>query len=297
MKYISTLVCLSIVASTSFASVKIASYNIRNFDSKKVKTDKVELKKIFTNLDADLISVEEIVNTSSFKDFTKKHLPAYKLHLSKCGGAGNQKLGFLYNTSKFTLLNVVENSSISSVANLSPKAKCASLRPAVIATFKENKTDEQFVAIALHLKAGANQRSFSRRWKQYKQVSNIVRSLNSKGFENILLMGDLNTTGYSILDADYNKFNEFLLDIDMNTIATELTCTSYWSGKNRRDNIEEASILDHIIYPNSFLGYKVKKVEVHSHCKTHKCSNVSSTQLGNSYANVSDHCPISITFK
>ncbi len=96
MKYISTLVCFLVVASSSFASVKVASYNIRNFDTTKSPTDKKELKKIIKKLKADLITVEEIVNTASFRKFVKSELPEYGVSLAHCGGGGRQKIGFLY---------------------------------------------------------------------------------------------------------------------------------------------------------------------------------------------------------
>jgi endonuclease/exonuclease/phosphatase family metal-dependent hydrolase len=284
------------MASSSFAAVKVASYNIRNFDSSKGPTDKKELKKIIRSLKADLITVEEIVNTASFKKFVKSQLPEYGVSLARCGGGGRQKIGFLYNKVKFSLLNISEDNRVSDPANVVTELGCGRLRPALVGVFLENKTNEQFVVIGLHLKAGGAQRSFNKRWKQYKIVAKIVSELKVN-YKNIIIMGDFNTTGYSIMDADFDKFEDLLADTKMNTSATEISCTSYWAGYNRQDNIEEASILDHIVYPSNFLGYKAGKVEVHSHCKKSNCSNVSPSDLGSSYKNVSDHCPISITFK
>jgi endonuclease/exonuclease/phosphatase family metal-dependent hydrolase len=285
-----------VVASSAVASVKVASYNIRNFDTKKSPTDKKELKKILVKLNADFITVEEIVNTNSFKKFIKAELPEYGVTLAHCGGGGRQKIGFLYNKIKFSLLNITEDNRVSDPANVVSELGCGRLRPALVGVFLNNKTNEQFVVVGLHLKAGGNQRSFDKRWKQYKIVAKIVKELKAN-YKNIILMGDLNTTGYSVTNADYDKFEDLLTETKMQTIATEFLCTSYWAGLNRQDNIEESSILDHIIYPNNFLGYKAGKVEVHSHCKKSKCANVTSSDLGSSYKNVSDHCPISITFK
>jgi endonuclease/exonuclease/phosphatase family metal-dependent hydrolase len=296
MKFLSVLVGYLFVITSSHAAFKMASYNIRNFDSKKSPTNKIELKKIINSLNADFITVEEIVNTSSFKKFVKNSLPGYQIALSRCGGGGKQKIGFLFKKSVVKLINIYEDNRLSDPTNVMSDLGCGRLRPALVGVFSHVKTKKKFVVVGLHLKAGGNNSSFSKRWRQYEIVSDLVDELKQRNHKNIILMGDMNTTGYSVMNEDYNKFQDLLVDLDMETSGEEMLCTSYWGGTDRHDNIEEASILDHIIYPDNFLGFRGTNVKVHSHCLAQKCSNTSAASLGVSYSSVSDHCPISVNF-
>ena len=110
-------------------------------------------------------------------------------------------------------------------------------------------------------------------------------------------MGDFNTTGFIAQDADYINFKSMLSDMNLESSSKDLACTSYWSGKNRQDNLEEPSVLDHVVYPQKLLGQTFKKVNLLSHCKVSKCQRISSQELGTSYKKVSDHCPVTITYQ
>ena len=297
MKYPIALIGLLFFSLNSFASLKIASYNIRNFDSGKNKTNKIKLEKILNDLNSDIVVVEEIVNKNSFKRFISNSFPEYKVKLSSCGGRGNQKIGFMYKKDRFDLKKFYEDSRISNPSRSSQSVSCGRLRPAVIGEFYDKNNKKDFTLIGLHLKAGSSKTSFFQRWKQYDTLSEIVSELKNTNHKNILILGDLNTTGYKNMDLDYDMFQNLLSEINMSTISEKIMCTSYWSGFNRQDDIEEASTLDHIIYPSTFMGFATNKIKVHSHCKRAYCNDVSAKDLGLSYKTVSDHCPISITFK
>lgn len=291
------LVLFCLVTVSAQAKLTVASYNIRTFDSKKSPTDKVELRKILSDLDADFITVEEIVNASSFESFAKKYLPGYGLYLSKCGGGGRQKIGFLYRKNIFRLNQVHEDSRLSEPGNIVGQYGCGRLRPALIGLFTHLKTNEELVAIGIHLKAGSSASNYEKRAKQYKIVAKIVDELRLADHKNIVLMGDFNSTGFLSQDEDFLNFDHMLAEMQMNTSSRELECTAYWSGEDRTDRIEIPSILDHVIYPSNLLGKKIKKVSVFSHCAKTACKISSQTELGRSYQAVSDHCPVSITLE
>ncbi len=281
------------------ALVKFTTFNIRNFDSPKSPTDKVELKRLLIEIDSDFLVVEEILNTSSFTKFIKKEFNnKYAVHLSRCGGGGDQQIGFVFNKSKFKLEKVYEDNRLNNARITSPRTTggCGSLRPAYVGIFTEIKTKKKFVAIGVHLKAGGRRSSYNRRSLQYRLLGNIVEELKQTGYDNIVIMGDFNTTGYIKQDNDYLNFKQMLQNSRLSSSAINVDCTSYWSGENRRDNIEEPAILDHVLYPGKFLDYGVQKVELHSHCKKVSCTAVSGRTLGTTYLSVSDHCPVSITF-
>lgn len=279
------------------AKLTLASYNIRTFDAKNSTTDKVELKRILKQLRADLITVEEIVNAKSFKNFMQRNFPQYGVELSKCGGRGRQKIGFLYLKNKFKLKKVYEDNRLSDPGHIVGQYGCGRLRPALVGFFKHLKTNEDLVAIGIHLKAGGSPNNYLKRAKQYNIVARIVDELRIADYKNIVLMGDFNSTGFLSQDQDYQNFKNMLKDVDMETSSEHLQCTSYWSGENRSDKIEEPSVLDHVVYGNDIFGMKATGVELYSHCKKALCERASVSTLGRSYAKVSDHCPVSVTFE
>lgn len=298
MKRISLLIFITLCfAHSSYSAIKVASYNIRTFDFKNSYTNKTELKKIIKTLNADLITVEEIINHTSFVSFLGKNFPEYDVHLSRCGGGGKQKIGFVYRKSKFSLEKVYEDNRLSDPGKPVGQYGCGRLRPALVGIFKEKKTRREFVAIGLHLKAGGSQSNYQKRELQYDIVNRMVEELRLADYKDIILMGDLNTTGYILKDEDYKNFRSMLHRTGMTSASSQLDCTAYWAGENRSDNIEESSILDHILHGKKFLGMKAGRTQLHSFCKKSKCDNISKNDLGVQYKEVSDHCPVSVTFK
>lgn len=295
MKKLTFLVCLLVF--NSYASLKITSYNIRNFDKKGHGTDKVELLKIINNLKSDLIAVEEIYNAQSFRKFLSRNLPNYKLILSNCGGGGKQKLGFLYNPEKLVLIKSIEDAGISDPGGVISSYGCGSLRPAMLGFFKERKSNKKFVAVAVHLKAGSGSKNYAKRWRQYKYIVKMIRELRLANHKNIVVLGDFNTTGWDKRDQDYKKFNDLLKLTGTSTSSRNINCTSYWTGPIYTDDIEEPSVLDHIVYNKNFLGMQLKSASIGTHCKIASCKEVYNSTLGRSYEAVSDHCPLSANFE
>lgn len=294
VKKLSLLICLFVF--NSFA-LEVTSYNIRNFDKKGKGTDKKELTNILQSLNSDIIAVQEIYNNRSFEKYVQKSLPEYKLILSRCGGGGQQNLGFLYNPEKVDFIKEVEDARIASPDDIVPQYGCASLRPAFLGFFKDRSTNKEFVAVVVHLKAGSGSRNYAKRWKQYDYLSKMIRSLRNARQKNIIILGDFNTTGYDHRDQDYNRFMQLLSKTGSDTASEEIACTSYWGGRNQNDDIELPSTLDHIVYSKNFMGLRLKSVEVGSHCKVAGCQEVYDSVLGRSYEAVSDHCPITASFE
>jgi len=289
LKFLSLLIVFSF---STYAGLNFGSYNIRTFDRNSSSTNKVELQKIIENADFDFFGVQEIVNGDSFEKFIKTNFKQYSVVLSQCGGAGRQKLGFVYNHYKFKLLKVREDDTLSDVKKVE---RCDSLRPAMIGDFLVRSTKQKFTAIVVHLKAGSGDSNYARRNVQYGILSDMVNAYQRSGKEHIVLMGDFNTTGYIHKDVDYKNFRKFINNNDLNTSARYIRCTSYWGGADYNDNIEESSILDHIVYSDNFLNHKSLSFDVQAHCKKARCNDTYQSNLGVSYEEVSDHCPIQLT--
>ena len=130
------------------------------------------------------------------------------------------------------------------------------------------------------------------RWAQYKLLASLAQKYAAK---NLVILGDLNTTGYNIRDADYDHFQSFLSVSKLVTASQNLACTSYWEG-TLGNGLHQSSILDHIVLKND-MAKEVANVAVGAHCAKLDCRDATPAELGIDYASVSDHCPIQVTFK
>lgn len=292
----SALIFALLFASVAEAGLNITSYNIRNFGKKGSTTDLSYLAEVLNTLDSDILGIQEIVDTDKFKSFIRRRFPKYSLVFSRCGGGGKQKLGIIYKRDKFSLVNLIEDKRLSDPDSRVSTYGCGRLRPALLAFLVEKETKKELVVINAHLKAGGGSRNYERRAKQYGILARIIEELELADYKNIVALGDMNTTGYAHTDIDYLNFRKMLVNAKFRTISENLNCTSYWSGENRNDNQEESSVLDHILYRKNLLGYKFKSQKVGTHCLQARCAPLSATELGQSYSNVSDHCPITAEY-
>jgi endonuclease/exonuclease/phosphatase family metal-dependent hydrolase len=113
--------------------------------------------------------------------------------------------------------------------------------------------------------------------------------------DNLILLGDFNTTGYSPKDQDYEKFESLLSQSKLRTTSETIHCSSYWEGLSG-GSLHQPSTLDHIVVQDSQFA-QVESVKVGAHCAKLDCREATPTDLGISYQSVSDHCPIQVTFK
>ncbi|MCO4795060.1 MAG: endonuclease/exonuclease/phosphatase family protein [Bacteriovoracaceae bacterium] len=291
-----TFLALYSTAYSKLPPLRIASYNIRNFqaDSKaSLATRKKELYKVLKSTRADIIAVQEIVDHSGFKKFIRNYLPKYRVALSECGGFAGQKLGFVYNSSVYELQNFYEDSRLSVRQSSCRKG----LRPAAIAHFKKRKTRLKFAAIAVHLKAGGGQRNADTRYAQFKQITKIIRELKNDNVRHYAVMGDFNTTDYLTQNHNYDRFVEFVMQNKLIDFSEDLECTSYWWG-GIDDGLMHGSVLDHILVSESLYdSFDYSSTEIKAHCYKNSCANMTEDELGSTYKNVSDHCPVVANLK
>ncbi len=273
----------------AFAEWSAVSYNIRNFDKDYIsgQTDTALLGSEIKKLNADVYAFVEVVNKQAFSKLIKDYLPGFNSMTSNCGGGGKQNLGFAYNPKVFDFVSQVEDTSFS----MGGGRACGSLRPVFIVTLQNKTTKDVQSFIIGHLKAGGNDRAFKQRWEQYEMLKDLLAKYENK---NYVLMGDLNTTGFNINDEDGQKFHDLLLDTSSYSISENLECTSYWDGADQ-DPAMISSILDHIIVSKDRKS-QIKSFSVGTHCAKLNCKAALSEELGDTFENVSDHCPLKVTF-
>lgn len=288
-----------LLVSVSFGAqaLTIGAYNIRNFDydeRARINTNKPELATIIQSLKVDVLSVEEINDTQEWSKFVAQKFPTYGTKLTNCGGAHGQKLGFLYNAQTIEMLSFAEDMSIVEPGRTG--ACDNGSRPLAIALFQVKATKQKFFGMTAHLKSGGDPQSLNKRAKQFQIIKSIINELKSKtGVQDFYFAGDLNTTEYMNRGVDYKMLTQVVKDLGMIDLAQNLPCTAYWWG-GTDDNIETPSLLDHIIVtPGLIKG--TPRAQVHGHCQKVRCQEVPVAQLGESFAGVSDHCPITATIQ
>lgn len=284
-----SLILALFITSSAWARFSVTAYNIRNFDKDPGagQTNSALLGKTIKEFKSDVMAFIEVVNVEAFKKLIQVNLPTHTITHSECGGTGRQKLAIIFDSSKFELVKSFEDLSFSS-----QDGECGSLRPIFLVTLKEKSTAKSYTFGAVHLKAGGSERAMKQRWIQYEKLFGLVESRSK---ENLILLGDFNTTGYNIKDQDYVKFEEFLNQKKFRTTSESLGCTSYWEG-TLGNGQHQSSILDHIVLKDSQMS-EVAEVSLGSHCAELSCRPATPEELGATYASVSDHCPIKVTFK
>jgi len=272
----------------SFASWKLTSYNIRNFDNDpgQGRTNLKILAALLKEQNSDVFGFQEIVNKSAFDKLIKDVLPTFDYKTSICGGGGSQKLALAFNPKKFKFLSTNENLKFSDL----DVGECGSLRPLFTVSLQSIETQKIYQFHLVHLKAGSSAAAMATRWQQYKMLKDIM----SKSSESDIFLGDFNTTGYILNDKDFDRFQQVLSSTDFRTSAEQTQCTNFWEGpKNSKEF--QPSILDHIVVKDSVFK-SIQSVNVAAHCQKVSCRPVKSSELGASYEEVSDHCPVQVEF-
>ena len=284
-----SLIIALFITTSAWARFSVTTYNIRNFDKDPGagQTNVVLLGKTIKEFKSDVMTFIEVINLDAFKKLIQDNLPGYTITHSQCGGTGRQKLAIVFDSTKFELVNSAEDLSFSSQTG-----DCGSLRPIFLTTLKEKSSSKAYTFGAVHLKAGGAESAMRQRWQQYEKLKVLVDRLAK---QNVILMGDFNTTGYNIKDQDYVQFEDFLAQKKFRTTSESLGCTSYWEG-TLGNGQHQSSILDHIVLKDTQMA-EVAEVSLGAHCAELSCRPATPTELGATYESVSDHCPIKVTFK
>ncbi|HXH29634.1 MAG TPA: endonuclease/exonuclease/phosphatase family protein [Bacteriovoracaceae bacterium] len=286
------MMILSFLTTLSASALTVGAYNIRNFDydqRARIQTNKSELATLLLGLKADVLSVGEINNTREFETFLAAKLPQYGFGLSRCGGAHSQHLGFIYHKNTIELLAFSEDLRLSQPGG---RGTCdANSRPLAMGLFKIKSTGQRFYGMSAHLKSGSAPESIAMRIKQYAIIHSIIKDLQSNsGVKDYFLAGDLNTTEFLSRGVDYQHLTKLVASLGLVNLTQNASCSAYWWGGSD-DGVESPALLDHVIVSPGLIKRPIQ-ARVHGHCQKVNCREVPVGQLGVSYAQVSDHCPV-----
>lgn len=286
-----SLLLVFLFSSSVWAKWSVTTYNLRNFDrdGRQGRTDLVELARIIESSKSDVMAFQEIISTNNFKKLIANNLPNYAYHITTCGGAAKQQLALAFNKDVFEFVRRIEDRTFSGGEGTNG---CGPLRPVLVIDLRHKESGAIYTFGVVHLKAGGGKRDFERRWRQYSGLSHLSDRYTNK---NLILLGDFNSTGYSLRNEDYLRFEDFLDRANMRTISETLGCTSYWKGTHGGEELS-SSTLDHVLIQNKNF-HAVTGVKLGAHCARLSCRPATRLELGPSFNDVSDHCPIQVTFK
>lgn len=288
-KYLFLFLILFVFSSSAFSkTLKIGTYNIRNFGNKTENSEQknqVIIKQI-TNLNADIVALEEVVMRDVLQNLVDSRLKNYSVVMSKCGGGGIQHLAFLYKKSTVELLQVKE---LNDIKTTKPDVCYSGSRPLFMAQFKLKFSGSTFWAAAIHLKAGGRNKNIEQRHKQIDLLSNFLKY---QSFANkVILLGDFNTTEFIVKGEFYDHFMSSFDKIKYTNVSeSKISCSSYWWG-SIKDETMYPSQLDHIINSSSFKNkFGMPKITQGGHCKKFNCKPIADIDLPDTYNLGSDHC-------
>ena len=276
-------------------ALSITTYNVRNFDSDErtvQQKDKLELEALIKESNSKIFVFQEVVMAKKFSNFFKRAMKSHNLVLTDCCGRGGQKIGIAYNRDILKMETFYEEMEFSLA-----KGCVSGYRPAALAYFKKRSDNKKFVVVGLHLKAGGDERALSVRAKQYQMLKKLVEKLRENGKKNIIIAGDLNTTEYILHNESSLMFKGVVEDLNLFDSADHSLCTCYWNPNSRKD-IHTASILDHIMVTQEMVSEGSElNISVKAHCERMNCQDSTKEELGKSYKDVSDHCPVRLDLK
>lgn len=305
LSLVAALLIGTLISAEAIAKLRIGTYNIRNFDYDErshVPTNKNKLYETLKEMNFDFIAVQEINEAEIFENYIERSFKGrYGVVLSKCGGAHGQKLGFVYDKDLFSLVNFKEDLRITNPFAPNNGLCYDGSRPLAIGTFKNKKNDKVFAAMSVHLKSGGHARSIQKRFKQLELINDVIKEHKQKGIKNFVVMGDFNSTEYIFRGQGRNDFANMAKKMNLDDVTSDLSCTAYWWG-GRRDGKQHPSQLDHILISGDFgsenKSSKVKATtQSYGHCAKLACEVTRDERMGDSYDEVSDHCPLVSTIE
>ncbi len=284
----------SITPPTPTDDVRVATWNIRFFPGP--DTDERRAAEILATVDADLIAVQEIVDSAALRRLVTSasaHLAnrpgalprVYDFVLAESGGHGNQFVGFVYD------LNSIELTSVETLTSLQ---MTPDLRPSLYAYVRSLRKGLDFQVIANHTDSGVEVRDYAHRMEFLDALAAEVGRRRSVDAD-IVALGDFNTMGHLeegeiagvTAEEEIAAVDSRLTGMGMRRITSDPGCTEYYQGSG--------SLLDHIFVASAMREVPLEPLaRVGGYCAVYSCGPLDPQAMPYDYRRVSDHCPVTI---
>ena|SRR5579883_3154373 len=266
--------------------LRVGTFNVRRFGAE--DTDMTKLSKLVASLDVDVLAVQEIQSESRFRDLAARVSRGgrtYRVAISECGGRSAMRLGFLYDERRVALLSTKE------YPELAPggRGRCTDgERPGFVGVFRDGARTVHLLAI--HLTPGGEPGDFAKRRVQWERAHTIAAKLREDGASAVVVLGDANSTGYRDDANGERRFvDEKARAAGMQVESSDVACTEYYE---KEDGLYAPSLLDHAVATTDLVARN--SARVHGYCAELRCDPYRSRTPPPDFADVSDHCPVTI---
>ncbi|MCB9568756.1 MAG: endonuclease/exonuclease/phosphatase family protein [Myxococcales bacterium] len=266
------------------AQLRVVTWNLRNFPDK--KQDLELLRRRLTELDADLIAVQEIKSPEALQAL----VPGWEVAISEQGGRGHQRLGVIYDPARIEVIGAPREHREVTLGGR--------VRPALSVYVRGRGGGPDFHLVVVHLKARAT--GYELRQEQWPALAAIVEDLRKEGpgiaDSDVIVVGDFNATGPpdQAAEVELAALNQALGAVGLRRLEHRGGCSAYWDGP-RRDAWQEPSLLD-LVWVGDLAEATSAGAQVVAlgHCARHSCAAFRSTDAypDLDFARVSDHCPV-----
>ena len=266
--------------------VQLATFNIELFLHE--RTDLAAVADTIAQTDADVMAVQEIRDAGMLmlalgraSERTGRDLV---LVTSECGKGTWFALGLVYDAARWKLVDAREYPALDPDRREGCRRGWSS---GLLGVF-ENSRGERFAALSVHLRAHSGQ--FGTRQKQWKRALTIVRDVEAELGVTTVLLGDMNSTGFTGEPAEEATFvRRIIAERGYDLLTDEIPCTEYWQPP--RETHYLPSVLDHIVATDGAW----KEPEVGGYCARLACRRVPAGDMDPDFHRVSDHCPVRVS--
>jgi endonuclease/exonuclease/phosphatase family metal-dependent hydrolase len=269
--------------------LRLGTFNVREFGP---DTDLERLTSILHEADRDVMALQEIQDLALLRDVAAR-LSArsgrpYQSVVSRCGGRSRMHVGFLYAADRLRLDGTREFPELRD----DDGGSCSTgARAGLLATFSLRRliTRKRYALLVVHFPALGTPERAAERKMFWKRALTIAQDLREAQEDQVLLLGDVNSTGY--LDNSHNERRDMHDAVEragLRVLTPNLGCTAYYEPPGAARYV--ASHLDHIVGTAS--------VEVKSaprtlgFCAELRCAPTD--RMPADFVAVSDHCPVII---
>lgn len=273
-------------------ALRVGTYNIREFG---VQTDLMRLRALLAETNADILALQEIQNTDMLgqvaTDLSTVTSRSYQAVVSRCGGKRTMHLGFLYDTDRVQLDDTREFPELRD----DDRGSCSQGdRAGLLGVFSVRSGLRRIrtYLLTVHFPAGSDFRQAQARQDFWARALGIVSRLRAGGEKRVLLLGDVNSTGYR--DDAYGERTAIHRSVEQagfRLLTPGLACTEYWRPSVFSSYLP--SHLDHLASTREL--QTVGEPTVQGHCAALRCQPTA--QMPSDYNDVSDHCPVLVTLR
>ena len=272
--------------------LRVGTFNIQNFGP---QTDFQRLIALLKETDADVLALQEIRDEDLLaqvaEGLSAVTARSYRTVVTKCGGKRALHLGFLYDSARVRLDKLQEFPELQQDSN----GRCADGdRAGLLGTFSTGRLlwRTRTHLLTVHFPAGGDFQQAVVRQEFWARALRIVTQLQQSGESRVLLLGDMNSTGY--LDDTYQERSAIHARVEQagfRLLTPQVACTEYWQPSFRYTYVP--SHLDHIAAPAELSALAAPVV--HGFCATLQCQPTQ--QRPTDHSRVSDHCPVTVTLR